>query len=139
MPVSIEEALHQELGSLSLAPVVRVSAHATLREAAATLREHNVSSALIDEAQREILTERDLTRALAEGLSPDAPVTSIEQRIPVWAVTTSEVIDAAEMMLRHDVRHLIVLDTNGKAVGVISMREILAHLVPALSDRLLGH
>ena len=129
-----EEAmsLHRELGTLPLRDVVRVPAGASLRETAERLRKADVSSALVGDSQRDIVTERDLTHALAEGHGPDDPVEAIEERTPIWAVTSSHVIDAAEMMLRHEIRHLIVLRPDGRAAGVISMREIFSLLVPAL-------
>ena len=125
-------ALHRELGTLSLRDVVRVPARATLRETASVLREADVSSALVGDSHRDIVTERDLTRALAEGWGPQAPVDAFDERTPIWATTTTHVIDAAEMMLHHGIRHLIVLGIDGKAVGVVSMRDIFSMLIPAL-------
>lgn len=127
--MSIEEVLHRKLGELDLGPVVRVPRRCSLREVAVRLRETNVSSALVGDAPRDIVTERDLTHALATGRGPWDPVGPIEKRMAVWAVTTSEVVDAAEMMLLHEVRHLIVLDVSGRAVGVVSMREIFSLLL----------
>ena len=126
-------ALHRELGTL-LSPRRRAGPgrHVELRETASMLREANVSSALVGDSQRDIVTERDLTRALAEGWGPQAPLDAFEERTPIWATTTTHVIDAAEMMLHHEVRHLIVLGIDGKAVGVVSMRDIFSMLVPAL-------
>jgi signal-transduction protein with cAMP-binding, CBS, and nucleotidyltransferase domain len=125
-------ALHRELGTLSLREVVRVPAGASLRETASRLREADVSSALVGDSSRDIVTERDLTRAFAEGRGPDDPVEAIEERTPLWATTTSYVIDAAWMMLHHEIRHLIVLGIDGKAVGVVSMRDIFSMLIPAM-------
>jgi MFS transporter, MHS family, proline/betaine transporter len=123
-------ALHRELGTLALGAVVRVPDGASLREVAARFREMNVSSALIGESNRDIVTERDLTQALSDGRGPDDAVESVVERTPVWATTTSHVVDAAQMMLRHEVRHLIVLGIDGRAAGVVSMREIFSLLVP---------
>jgi len=94
------------------------------------LREEEVSSVLVGESPREIITERDLTRALAEGMGSDDPIGAITERTAVWATTTSHVIDAARMMLHHEIRHLIVLAPDGTAAGVISMRDIFSLLLP---------
>jgi len=124
------EALHRELGTLPLRPVVRVPEGARLGEVAKRLREEEVSSVLVGESPREIITERDLTRALAEGMGSDDPIGAITERTAVWATTTSHVIDAARMMLHHEIRHLIVLAPDGTAAGVISMRDIFSLLLP---------
>lgn len=128
-----EEQLHREIGTLALKEVVRVPARCSIRDAARHLRESNVSLALIGDEPREIITERDLTRALAEGHDATESVEQIAERTPLWVTTTSHVADVATMMLEHEVRHLVVLAPNGKAVGVVSMRDVFAMLVPELS------
>ena len=119
------------VGSLSLRPVVRVPAGASLQEAARVLRGANVSSALVGDGPRRIVTERDLCRALAEGLGPSDAVASVVQHIPVWATTTSQVFDVAVMMLQHQVRHLVVVSPAGEEAGIVSMRDVLALVLPA--------
>ena len=64
-----------------------------------------------------ILTERDFTRALAEGLAPDTPVAALASPHPLTIAAGSTVTDAATRMLRDGVRHLIVTRGN-HAVGV---------------------
>lgn len=119
------------VGSLPLRPIVRVPSEATLQEAARALRAANVSSALVGEGPRRIVTERDLCRALAEGLGPLDAVASVVQHIPVWATTTSQVFDVAVMMIRHQLRHLVVVTPAGEEAGIISMRDVLALVLPA--------
>lgn len=126
----IDEQLRREVGTLPLRPIVRVTEGATLREVARAMREANVSSALVGHLPRRIVTERDLTRGLAEGLGPDAPVEEVAERIPVWVTTTSQVLDVAEMMVRHQLRHLIVVAPRGEEVGIVSMRDVFALFLP---------
>ena len=130
MPEDHRAALHRQLDTLELRAVVRMPGGSTLREAASLLRQMNVSSALVGDSHRDIVTERDLTRALAEGRGPDDVVENIVEGTPVWASTTSYVVDAAEMMLHHGIRHLIVIGVDGRAAGVVSMRDIFALLLP---------
>src|SRR5579875_2398671 len=134
-----DSVLRRELGSLPLRSVVRVRAGSSLREVAATLLREGVSCALVGDSNHELVTERDLTRAIATGRGPNDPVESVVVRMPVWATTTSEVADAAAMMLEHGVRHLVVLRIDGTVAGVVSMRQIfaifegLAHAAPGAS------
>lgn len=125
-----ELELRRQVGTLRLRPIVRVPVGASLREAARAMREANVSSALVGDQPRQIVTERDLTRALAEGIGPEEPVEHVAERIPVWVTTTSQLIDVAEIMLRHQLRHLIVVATSGEEVGIVSMRDVFALLLP---------
>ena len=128
----LQEVLHREVGTLDLRTVVRVPAGASLSEVATRLlRDEDVSSVLVGDKPREIVTERDLTQALAKGLGPATPVEDIAERTPVWVTTTSEIADVATLMLHHEVRHIIVLAPSGDAVGVLSMRDIFSLLLPA--------
>lgn len=127
---SREEQLHREIGSLTLKEIDRIPAHCSIRDAACHFRESNVSLVLIGDGPRQVITERDITRALAEGIDPADPVEEIAEHTPLWVTTTSHVIDVARMMLEHEVRHLIVLTPNGNAAGVISMRDVFEMLVP---------
>lgn len=125
-----ESVLHREVGTLEFRTIVRVPAGASLAEVAQKLRDEDVSSVLVGDEPREIVTERDLTEALAKGYGPTTPVEEIAERLPLWVTTTSHIADVATMMLHHQVRHLIVLEPSGKAVGVVSMRDVFSLLLP---------
>ena len=94
-----------------------------------------MSSALVGEHPYTFLSERDLTRALAEGRLPDEPVATVTTKAPIWATTTTRLGDAAEMMLRHEIRHLVVIAATGELVGVLSMREAFTVLLYAARNR----
>jgi signal-transduction protein with cAMP-binding, CBS, and nucleotidyltransferase domain len=117
------------LGALAFRPLVRVSAGTSLAETARRLRTADVSSALVDEAGLVIVTERDLTAALARGLSPRTLVGEIAHTTPIWVTTTSTVSEAAAMMLHHEVRHIIVILPEGTPIGIVSMRDIFSVLL----------
>jgi hypothetical protein len=57
--------LHSPVRSLVSRPAVRIHADDTLTLASQVMRSQNVSCVLIGPARTAILTERDLTRALA--------------------------------------------------------------------------
>jgi CBS domain-containing protein len=128
---TLERELARPVGSLALKPVVRIDRDATLQQAATRLRLADVSSALVGTESRAIVTERDITRAMADGADPDSPLSPYVERTPLWVTTTSLVSDVIRMMGHYEVRHLIVLDTSGEAVGVASMRGIVSVLLAA--------
>ncbi|HLI16522.1 MAG TPA: CBS domain-containing protein [Acidimicrobiales bacterium] len=124
--------LDVEVGELELRPVVHVPHGASLRQAARVMRAADVSALLVGELPRELVTERDLTRALALGLGGDEQVETVASPWPYWVTTTSHLVDAARMMLAHEVRHLLVVTPEGRVAGILSMRQVFSGL---LGDR----
>ncbi|HUP75533.1 MAG TPA: CBS domain-containing protein [Acidimicrobiales bacterium] len=109
---------------------VAVSRDARLREVARRMRDEDISCVLVGDREEliSIVTERDLTEALARGLGGDALVTEIATANPVTVSADATIRNAAALMLHYGVRHLVVTDNN-RAVGVISARDALATLV----------
>ena len=72
-----------------------------------------------------IITERDLTAAVAEGADPVATLVS-DYMTPAPEVLRpdSELAGAACVMLELGVRHLPIMG-GGRLVGVLSMRDVL--------------
>jgi CBS domain-containing protein len=116
-----------EIDRLVTREPVRVDDGATLAEAATVMRNANVSSVLVG-THGAIATERDLTRALAEGLSGDAPILTVASRVPVRVAADLPLADAAALMLNGEVRHLIIEFPDGHE-GVVSLRDIVAVLL----------
>lgn len=119
------------IGELSLRKLVTVPPGATLGEVARQLEEANVSSALVETQglPRKFVSERDLARGLARGLGPADPVETVATKGPVWATTSTTLGEAAEMMVQHEIRHLLVLTAGGEAAGVLSMRDVFPVLL----------
>ncbi|HTX62672.1 MAG TPA: CBS domain-containing protein [Acidimicrobiales bacterium] len=115
------------VGMVMHSPVVTVEGTVTLREAAGALRDAGIGTLAVMDGPEivGIVSERDVTRALADGADPDevwvADVMSGEPRY----VTSGDQVDAArDVMLAAGVRHLPVLD-EGELVGIVSMRDLL--------------
>ena len=113
---------------------VRVDENATLTETAAVMRQTNVSSVLVG-TQGAIATERDLTRAVAAGLSTDEPIRTVASRDPVRVGALIPLVDAAATMLADEIRHLIVEFPDGHE-GVVSLRDIVAVLLQTANPEL---
>ncbi len=79
-----------------------------------------------------IVTERDLARAVAEGVSLDTAAAAIASADLMTVTPDATVMDVATTMLREGVRHLVVVRA-GRAVGVVSIRDALAALVRAVT------
>jgi len=70
-----------------------------------------------------VVSERDVLKAVAQRLDLDGPAMSIANK-PITVLDTDPVHVAAEKMRTHNIRHVVVVDREGKLVGVLSMRDI---------------
>ncbi len=93
------------------------------------MRAGDVSSVVIDTEPPSIVTERDLTRALAEAIDPSEPAMRVATRAPVWVPPSITVVHAAATMVQVGMRHMLVLTTDAEPVGVLSMRDLFEILL----------
>jgi CBS domain-containing protein len=113
-------------------PALVLGPRTSLSDTAAALRAREVSAAVVGEAGAPVavVSERDITRAVAEGRDPATPVCDVATGDPVTVDRSTTVLDAAAVMLRLGVRHLVVAERQ-RVVGLVSMRDLLAALVTA--------
>lgn len=119
---------------LRLRPAVTVSPEAPIDQVARIMRAHNVSALVVGRAGDPvaIVTERDLTQALADGCPVTERVAAIASPNPATVAHDASVIEVATMMLDGGFRHLVV-SRQHRAVGIISIRDALAALVTAVT------
>lgn len=118
-------------------PPITVGHDATLAVAARAMRVNDVSCVLVGEPWGDytVLTERDITEAMAHGIGPKASVAKVPAHGPRTISSDATVRDAAVLMLHYGVRHLVIVH-DGAAVGVVSIRDALDSLVRAGSPEL---
>jgi len=76
-----------------------------------------------------IITERDLVRAIADGLDPQQARSDLVMTAdPATVDADEEVAMVAVKMMRLGVRHLPVVNKSGKAIGLVSARNLVAVL-----------
>jgi CBS domain-containing protein len=123
-------------------PAITVTAATPIGECIALMCKHNVGSVLVMDDQNQaklkgIFTERDLLTKLEDiGRTRDHwnwPIKSV-MTSPVLTIDSSDLNQAAELMLKHHVRHLpITVAQEGSkevsVVGIVSMRDIFSYLV----------
>ncbi|MFP3251333.1 MAG: CBS domain-containing protein [Thermoproteus sp.] len=108
--------------------VVTAGKNTPLKEAANSMYEKKVGSVVVvDEAGKPvgIVTERDLVYVCAKGLSADTPIWMVMTENPITIGEDALLLDAVEKMRSLNVRHLPVVDKEGKLVGIISVRDVL--------------
>ena len=76
-----------------------------------------------------IITERDLVRAIAEGVDPQQVRANVLMTAdPATVDADEDVAVVAVKMMRLGVRHLPVVNKAGKPVGLVSARNLVAML-----------
>jgi CBS domain-containing protein len=73
-----------------------------------------------------VITDRDIVvRAIAEGAAPEATrVRDIMTAHMVWCYEDAELSKAVELMQRHGVRRLVVLDRQHRLAGILSIDDV---------------
>jgi signal-transduction protein with cAMP-binding, CBS, and nucleotidyltransferase domain len=112
------------LAELALAPLVTVPAQATIREVAGSMMRTGVSAVVVGRSDA-IVTERDIVHAVGHGRTPDDPVVLVATVHPLAIRSSESVLDALAAMMRHSVRHLVVLDRSDEPVGVVGLTDVV--------------
>jgi CBS domain-containing protein len=116
---------------LMLQDVVTANGNVTVKEAIELLFKRHVGSVVIindDEKCVGIFTERDAIRVVAQNMPLDAPVEKVMTKNPFTVNGNSIFQEAKSIIVSAKIRHLPVIDENGKLVGLISVRHILDEL-----------
>lgn len=121
-----------EIGPFVTRSVLTVEEGDSLREAAASMMERGVGSAVVmkDGKPSGIVTDREALRAIAQG--KDAVRSAVVDFVTGKLTTVEpslDMVDAARVMRQKGFRHLVVVDEMGELVGVFSMRDLVVGLL----------
>lgn len=134
-------ALRRPLRDLpELQPIVKVSPHATIREAIDGMVDYGVGIVLVVENRKllGVFSERDVLRKVAGGgLDIDTTLVSdVMTERPATLDFDAELVYALNKMTVGGYRHLPLLN-NGEPVAVVSMRDIVGFIVSLHQDHVL--
>jgi len=105
----------------------------TVADAARKMKEHNVGSVLIvDEHGRllGIFTERDLVRVVASNKPLSTKLEEVMTKSNLITASPDDPLPLiAHKMIEHNVRHIPVVNDQGKVVGIISIRKLLRYIL----------
>ena len=72
-----------------------------------------------------VVTDRDIAiRGVAQGLSPDQPVSQVMSSDPVCVAPDCDLKEAAQIMQEQQIRRLYVTD-NDELVGVVALADVV--------------
>jgi CBS domain-containing protein len=120
--------MHQTVRDAMTSNPQAIKPDTTAQEAAKLIKQEDVGSAPIvddDGKLTGVVTDRDLAvRILAEGKSPDTPVSEIASKDLVTIDPDQGLEEAARLMAEHQVRRLPVVEEDGKLVGVLAQADV---------------
>ena len=131
------------------ARMVMRDSKATVSELAKVMVDWNVSSVAITDEEDNIkkvigiLTERDIIKSIAKGVSPDGITAGSLMSSPILSIRKDQPIEeAALMMTRNKVRHLLVEDSTniaahsegGRIIGMITTTDLARYLKKKMKE-----
>ena len=124
------------VGEIMSGDLLQVEAELPLAEAAQRIDERHVGAALVLSGERlaGILTERDVLRAVAAGRVEGTTVSDWMTPHPETIEPSETTGQAAALMIHGGFRHLPVVE-GGKAVGMVSIRDLMRHVLDDESPR----
>jgi signal-transduction protein with cAMP-binding, CBS, and nucleotidyltransferase domain len=119
--------LHRRAGHVAVPPGT------TIGEAARVMRDHRTGCVLIEEGGKllGIFTERDiLFKLVGTGYDPaTVTVDGVMTRNPETLTPEDPIAFAMQQMSVGGFRHLPLVDTSGRPVGILSVKDIVDYLV----------
>jgi signal-transduction protein with cAMP-binding, CBS, and nucleotidyltransferase domain len=121
--------------------MVRRDSKASVLEVAKAMVDWNISSVAItdDEESKKvigILTERDIVKSIARGVPPDGSTAGSLMSSPILSIRNDQPIEeAALLMIRNKVRHLLVEDpARQRIIGIITTTDLARYLKQRMKE-----
>jgi len=124
-----------------LPPLVSVTTHATVGQALSAVQKHGQGYVLIceDGRPRGIMSQREvLMKIVARDVKYDNNVMDFASRIPVTLTSNERISRAIKLMISEGVDIIPIVDTAGKATGVVRTIDVIHFLAQAFPEQLLN-
>ena len=133
MATTLTAIAQTPIGQIVRRQPVRVSPDAFLGEVIAALRERGRGAVLVEENGQVtgIFSERDVMLRIDHGdpAWQSRQVRDVMTKVPRTIREDQPIEDAINLMLTGGHRHLPIIDAGGQLVGIVSIRDILIHIV----------
>ncbi len=120
------------VGDIARRKLITLKADMSIKEAAKVLSSHGIRGApVLDEKGRTVgfLTTTDIARLVANGIGVDEPIRKYMRQHVFTIAESDSIIEAMRLMDFHSVGRLVVLDSRGRVVGIITRTDILRYIV----------
>ena len=110
------------LGEIMSHEVLGIAPDTPLQEAANLMAEECISCLLVTRNSESlgIITESSILRAMHDRLPASTPVGQIMSQPLISARSDLDLISARQLVEQHHIRHLVVVNSDGKTVGIVS-------------------
>jgi len=108
--------------------VVTTDPKTSIRAAIETLHKKHIGSLIITDKDQKcigIFTERDVIRVVAQGVNLNAPIEKVMTSNVITIGEEASLEEARRLIVTRVVRHLPVVNDQGKLVGLLSVRKML--------------
>lgn len=123
-----QQTMTTPLGQLVKKEPIFVAPDSSIRAALEKMSEMRIGCMVIADAERKpigILTQSDLLpRVVLPGIDLQRPICDVMTATPHVMSASDSAYDAALEMATHGVRHLLVVDSEGRLKGVVSERDL---------------
>ncbi len=134
--------LTEKIGTLAaLTDPVTVNIDAPVTDLIQKIRKHKVGCVLVTEGDRltGIITERDiLLKVVARNVPFTEPVEKFMTRNPVTLGPEKSVGDAVKIMNEMNFRHVPVVNADGQASGIVSIKDVITLIAESFPQHVLN-
>ena len=99
-----------------------------LKDAVEILQKRHIGSLVITDSKNNclgIFTERDLIRAISQSVDLSTPIEEVMTKNVLTIGEEASIEEAKRLLITHKVRHLPVINEEGKLIGLFSVRKLL--------------
>ena len=129
------------ISALGLQPPVTVSINASVGAALNAVQQHGQGYVLIveDGRPRGIMSQREvLMKIVARDVKYESNVMEYVSKIPVTLTGTERISRAIKVMIAEGVDNIPIVDSNGRATGVLRAVDVIHFLAEAFPEQLLN-
>jgi CBS domain-containing protein len=142
MATTLPQIAATPIGQIVRREPVRVGPDTLLGEVVSQLRERGRGAVIVEDQTGlvGIFSERDLMLRVDHGDPswPSRPVRELMTRAPRTIRDDQEIEKALNLMLTGRHRHLPIVDGNDALLGIVSIRDLLIHIVGFFPDEFLN-
>ncbi|MDO8789650.1 MAG: DUF294 nucleotidyltransferase-like domain-containing protein [Sulfuritalea sp.] len=125
-----QQSLNAQISGVPRRTVVRVTPQASIREAMNAMVRANVGSVVVADGEGRatgIFTQSDaMRRVVFPNYPATAPIEEVMTTPPATIPGHATMYEAMLAMATHGIRHLVIVDGDGRVAGVVSERDLFA-------------